>query len=109
MCLGCWEDSGRPWLLTETVTRWAPVFSNADPFGPLHIVVEDWNLDDENIKYCRDKTHDLLEKALCSELLDMSEGERWATAILAEDPNFDPELARAAQPSVVARPREGGE
>lgn len=92
MCLGCWEEEGKPFAVTDAVRAWAPKFREADPFGALHIVVEDWNLDDENIAYCRRRA-DADETALLDALQSMSEGERWATAILAEQPDFRPEAA----------------
>jgi hypothetical protein len=88
--MGCWEDEGRPWRLTPAVERWAPVFREVDPFGECHIVVEDWNLDDDCIRYCLGRATDHVERGLCEALLAMDEGERWATAILAEQPNFRP-------------------
>jgi hypothetical protein len=93
MCLSCWEKEGRPWEATDTARLWSEAFAEADPFGPLHVVVDDWNLDDENIQSCLDQTDpepSEIERDLCLKLLEMTEGERWACAILADFPNFDP-------------------
>jgi hypothetical protein len=91
MCLSCWDLEGRPFERTERAAVNAEAFAAADEFGPLHIIVSDWNLDDEDIQFCL-KRSDLSasDRGLCEALLSMTEGERWATAILAENPNFDP-------------------
>jgi len=91
MCLGCWEEEDRPFKVTDAVRTWAPKFREADEFGPLHIVVSDWNLEDHNLEFCRNyegATPD--DKALMEAMQAMSWEERWATAILAENPDFDP-------------------
>ena len=91
MCFHCWEREGRPWKVTPRVTGWAPRFAEANPAGAMHIVVEDWNLEDENIRSAMamsDTTPS--DIALGKALLQMTMEERWATAILADDPGFDP-------------------
>lgn len=72
-----------------------PSFAEAS-CGALHTVVDDWNLDDGNIKLCRDSADATKEdRKICEALLSMSLGERYATAIMADDPDFDPEVWRA--------------
>jgi hypothetical protein len=44
MCLNCWDEEGRPFKVTEAVKRWAPRFGETNPYGAMHIVVDDWNL-----------------------------------------------------------------
>lgn len=90
MCMSCWEDEGRPWDASDTARKWAGAFGEADPFGALHIVVSDWNLDDACIAHCRAGTTDPAERALCDALAEMSEAERWACAILSDRPDFNP-------------------
>lgn len=91
MCLGCWEDEGRPFNVTNAVKTWTPKFAEADEFGPLHIVVGDWNLDDGSLEFCRNLDDaDDAEKALIDAMQAMSWEERWAVAILASYPDFDP-------------------
>ena len=71
--------------------KWAPVFEAVDHYGAMHIVVDDWNLDDENIEFCMsDARLTDQEKSLALALLSMSEGQRWATAIRSEQPEFHP-------------------
>lgn len=93
MCLGCWEEEDRPFKMTDAVREWAPKFAEADHWGAMHIVVEDWNLEDHNIEFCLNQpevTPD--EIALCKALQAMTWEERWATAITSDDPTFDPRL-----------------
>lgn len=57
MCDSCWDGYGRPAHtspqieraaeLTRELYRWFPVG------GPLHIVVDDWNLGDGSIRFCQ--------------------------------------------------------
>jgi hypothetical protein len=52
-------------------------------------VVSDWNLDDENILFCmRNKDVTPEEAELANALLKMRDGERWATAIIADWPEI---------------------
>jgi hypothetical protein len=89
MCLDCWDNEGRPFKVTPAVERWAPKFAEANPFGPLHAVVDDWNLGDGNIQYCRAAASPA-EVELIDALHAMTWEERWATAILGDYPDFDP-------------------
>lgn len=91
MCLGCWEEEGRPFKITEAVKTWAPVFGETNHYGAMHIVVDDWNLEDYNLESCR--TYDGVtprEIELIDAMQAMTWEERWATAILADEPEFDP-------------------
>ena len=91
MCLVCWKRDCRPYNATERAKGLAPLFAATDPCGAMHIVVEDWNLEDENIRSAMamsDTTPS--DIALGKALLQMTMEERWATAILADDPGFDP-------------------
>ena len=94
MCIHCWEDEGRPYELTDAVRAWTKTFADTNKFGAMHIVVEDWNLDDESIGYCRyDNRVTESELSLCNAMLAMREGERWALAINADEPDFARSLA----------------
>lgn len=90
MCLGCWDEEGRPWNASDQARRWAPKFGEADEFGPLHIIVSDWNLEDGNIAFCRGQSPSAEEIELLDALQGMTREERWATAILADHPDFNP-------------------
>ena len=93
MCLGCWDEEGRPFKMSDAVREWAPKFEEASSWGAMHIVREDWNLDDGNIEFCLTQP-DITpsEIDLCKALLAMTIEERWATAITSEDDTFDPRL-----------------
>jgi hypothetical protein len=85
MCYGCWAEEGRPTKMTPAVIEIAPLLREADEFGAMHIAVSDWNLDDDNIEFCRDyETATPDEKSLCAKLLAMSYPERLSAMALAE-------------------------
>ncbi|MGY3527298.1 hypothetical protein [Bradyrhizobium sp. USDA 4452] len=94
MCLGCWEEEGKPFKVTDAVRQWAPRFAEADEFGPLHIVVSDWNLEDDNLEFCKNYEGATdSDKALMSAMQAMTWEERWATAVLAQYPDVAAEVA----------------
>lgn len=51
MCYGYYEDEGKPLPGPEALAL-GSLLDECDPFGGCHIVVEDWNLDDECIDFC---------------------------------------------------------
>jgi hypothetical protein len=90
MCMGCWADDGYPWDKSRAAVAMASRLADAQHFCAMHIVVEDSNLDDDSIKYCRDLPEATgEERAMCSDLLMMTMGERWTAHLLSEDPDFD--------------------
>lgn len=95
MCMGCWKNDGSPWEKTSRAVEWSTVFAGADRFGKLHAVIEDWNLDDGSLIAASYSGLSDDEVRLLNALLEMSMSERYATAILADDPDFDPALWRA--------------
>jgi hypothetical protein len=56
MCYGCWEDEGKPVIDTPAVraatASVALVYEHSCVGGNLHIVLDDWNLDDGNLAFC---------------------------------------------------------
>ncbi len=62
MCLSCWQERGSPAVDTPAVreaaraVRWLYEFAGAG--GGMHIVVDDWNLDDD-IAWCLDPLQNL--------------------------------------------------
>jgi hypothetical protein len=77
--------------MTDTVREWAPKFAEVNHLGAMHIVVEEWNLEDGHIKFCRNQIDATqAEIDLCNALQAMTWEERWATAITSEDSAFDP-------------------
>lgn len=57
MCYGCWEEVGKPTIDTTAVRAAAEavaaVYEYSCVGGNLHIVLDDWNLDDGNLEFCR--------------------------------------------------------
>jgi hypothetical protein len=53
MCQGCWDEVGRPTLWNSKVKRAveliAAVYAAEPTGGPLHAVIDDWNIDDSDI------------------------------------------------------------
>lgn len=55
MCYGCYEDYGFPTCVSPAVLDAAAKMDACDPFGDLHVVIDDWNIEDEHIEWCRAK------------------------------------------------------
>lgn len=90
MCQSCWEEYGSPTIDTPQVREMASRLEAEDPFGRFHIVVSDFNIEDEDIIFCRDDvprhypatTED--QMTLANDLLAMSLEERAAALALAD-------------------------
>ena len=56
MCYGCWEEEGKPTIDTPAVraaaAAVAEVYEHACTGGNLHIVLDDWNLEDSSLAFC---------------------------------------------------------
>lgn len=58
MCLNCWEEAGSPTELPENADELIQLIKElyatekGGTGGPLHIVLDDWNLEDDNIEWC---------------------------------------------------------
>lgn len=52
MCEACYLDYGAPVKITPAVLDILDDLAAADEFGGLHIIVDDWNLEDEHVEYC---------------------------------------------------------
>lgn len=85
MCEQCYIDYGAPTKFTPAVLNIAAELKSADHLGGLHIVVDDWNLEDESIEYCAasDEASEA-EKALAARLRLLDIDER-ATALALAD------------------------
>ena len=59
MCYGCWEEAGKPTTDTPAIRAAAASVialyehPNCIVGGNLHIVTDDWNLEDSNLAFCR--------------------------------------------------------
>jgi len=56
MCIDCWKHYGSPEIVNDITTTLASLISLIYEYhgagGHLHIVIDDWNLDDDSIKFC---------------------------------------------------------
>jgi len=56
MCASCWIDAGRPQTDTPEIrgaaALVAPVYGFSCVGGNLHIVLDDWNLEDSHLDFC---------------------------------------------------------
>lgn len=91
MCESCYYEYGSPAILSDTTKEAAALVNRVYDFsivgGNAHIVVDDWNLEDNNIRWCLDTaltenhheacTEQLIAERDCLEaLLALSENER---------------------------------
>ena len=100
MCHGCWVENGMPSLITDVTKEAArlvdEIYGYADGGcgGNAHIVVDDWNLDDDDIKFCIKAANknewDFSDDQIKAELdclnfmLKMSEPERYSAMAIHE-------------------------
>lgn len=105
MCQDCWNRRGAPKIVTaktlEAAHLIADVYCVTNAGGYLHIAVDDWNLDDDDIQWCRDNMDtppDYMlgrkptpEEIGCADvLLKLTEEER-ASALAIYDGFFTPQ------------------
>jgi hypothetical protein len=104
MCHGCWVEYGQPQIDSSAVREAARAIAAVYDFscvgGDLHIVIDDWNLEDDNLEWCAgeiDKnefhasTEQLASERLCLDLLrPLSEDER-ASALALYDRFWKPD------------------
>lgn len=106
MCYSCWEGAGKPRIDNEK-TRALPalveeVYEHNGVGGNLHVVLDDWNLDDHNLAFCEEQiakggyvssdwpdephsTEQLAAEFLCLQALKaMTEEERYSGLALAQ-------------------------
>jgi hypothetical protein len=90
MCYGCWEEEGKPQIDNEKVRLAAysifKVFEYISPSGGnLHIVIDDWNLEDGNLEFCHEeilKDYNTIELECCLRLKILSVEERYSALAL---------------------------
>jgi hypothetical protein len=56
MCYGCWEEAGKPQIdnarVRAAVSLIEDVYQHSCVGGNLHIVLDDWNVEDGNLEFC---------------------------------------------------------
>lgn len=96
MCENCYEEYGSPRIENDRVYAAAAIIASVfdEPGsgcgGGLHIVIDDWNLEDRSIEWCQ--TNGLksnVEKLCAATLLALSLDER-ASALAIVDEYFVP-------------------
>ena len=85
MCMNCYAEAGAPRIVNEATLRAAKLVAElyATDYGGcggnMHIVTDDWNLEDDNVAFCAacaaaDGT--LLEREIAAAFVAMTEDER---------------------------------
>lgn len=54
MCRGCWEEYGKPMENAPGIKELVEAIEDVYEFvssngGPLHVILDDWNIDDDNV------------------------------------------------------------
>jgi hypothetical protein len=91
MCQGCWNEAGRPTVLPASAGEFVALFRQLYEIdgvgGPLHSVLDDWNLEG-NIKPYPGLDYDAETYVLCQRISDllnsMTEPERYASVAAAD-------------------------
>lgn len=87
MCEGCYEEYGRPQpddAARAVVPLISAVYEASCVGGGLHIVVDDWNLEDESLHWCLRQTLSDDERR-CGEALAALSLEQRAAALAIYD------------------------
>jgi hypothetical protein len=106
VCLDCWDAHDSPAIDTPAVRaaarRIADVYEHSCVGGHLHIVIDDWNLEDDDLAYCegsiRENVHGdppeqlAAERSALAALHGLSEAER-ASALALHDGFWTPREA----------------
>ena len=100
MCIGCWNELGRPAAFTantaKAVAAVRRLYTINDFGGEAHIVTEDWNIKDEHVAWCLDNLdtedrfpeEEAASRAALNLLRPMSEAQR--ATVLAIHEGFLP-------------------
>ncbi len=58
MCYGCWEEAGKPQIVNpmvlHAVATVEALYEVHCAGGGMHIVTDDWNCEDSDVKFCRE-------------------------------------------------------
>lgn len=90
MCESCWEEEGSPCVDSPEVRAAAKLVAEVYEFAPsggnLHIMLDDWNLEDDSVEFCRRWLRDHVEgpgEETCLTAFEaMSEKERYSALAL---------------------------
>lgn len=88
MCESCWAGYGSPKINTPAVIDMAARMKKEGGYGRFHIVIEDFNIDDDDIRFCRDEADDKPitdeEVRLANDMLAMTVEERASALALCD-------------------------
>lgn len=99
MCYGCWVEYGKPAMDTPQIRAAAALIGEVYEYhgvgGYLHIVIDDWNLEDDHLEYCLqaieknewdNEENEALEiqRKCCDALMKLTELERGAALAMHE-------------------------
>lgn len=99
MCYGCWKEYGQPIIDTSEVRAAAQaiheVYVHSCVGGNLHVVVDDWNVEDGNLAICQDAilngghegctAEQLIAEQQCLDILKRLSTEERVSALALED------------------------
>lgn len=103
MCYECWQEYGSPKIVTDRVLETVKAIERVYDFslvgGGLHIVIDDWNLEDARLDFCKEyiakpdydecREQQEVEQA-CLELLYSLNLDERASALAIHDGFFEP-------------------
>jgi len=97
MCISCWEEYGSPRIDTAeiraAVVAVTAVYGESPVGGNLHVVLDDWNIEDEHVRGWIDYAAEPIteaERACGAALARLTESER-ASALAIYDGFWNPE------------------
>jgi hypothetical protein len=102
MCYGCWQEMGKPAIVTEATKAAAEavraLYEINAVGGAMHIVTDDWNIEDHSLEFCskeieagdhwsfKDAGAREAAKLVCDLMSPMTEDER--ASVLALESGF---------------------
>lgn len=85
MSYGYYVEYGEPTLDTPAIRQAAALISFTNHYGALHIVVDDWNIEDHHLQWCLDhEDAKASEKQLMRMMLALTLEERASAMAIAE-------------------------
>lgn len=86
MCMGCYvSEYGAPSAMhdstADVVRLIGEVYAENSGGGGLHIVLDDWNLEDDHVQWCIDNADLTPTELRCAELMQAMTLEERATAL----------------------------
>lgn len=91
MCYGCWEEDGKPEVLSVKTRTLAKQAKGFDEFGGLYVILANWNIEPEHFEFCKSYETTTLEEAQwCEAMLTLTHEER--SSVMAMHYDFLPIL-----------------